>query len=119
MSSQLRHPTQQVLIPRVAGQGRASPPCSPSPVWSPPLPVLVHVEEQLGGVHRGGGAGVQEQLLVLGEVLGRVLLGQPRAVQELALQQGQVRLREREGIKAIGVVSRHRSQCWATVSAAP
>lgn len=103
---QCRHPAQQVRAPRVPGQGRASPALSPSPVWSPPLPVLVHVEEQLGGVHRGGGAGVQEQLLVLGQVLGRVLLGQPRAVQELTLQQRQVRLQEREGVKAAGLTSR-------------
>ncbi|KAK1331911.1 hypothetical protein QTO34_007587 [Cnephaeus nilssonii] len=87
-----------------AGPARCARP--PSPVWSPPLPVLVHVEEQLGGVHRGGGAGVQEQLLVLGQVLGRVLLGQPRAVQELTLQQRQVRLQEREGVKAAGLISR-------------
>lgn len=46
-----------------------------SPVWSSPLPVFVHIEKQLWGVNRWGGAGIQKQLFVLGEVLGWVLLG--------------------------------------------
>ena len=64
------------------------------PVWRPPLAVLVDVQQELGGVHWGGGAGVQEQLLVLGQVLSRVLLGQPGTVQQLPLKQRQVGLQE-------------------------
>lgn len=68
----------------------------PLPVWSSPLPVFVHVEKQLWGVNRWGGAGIQKQLFMLGEVLGRVLFGQSCAVKELALQQGQVGLQEHD-----------------------
>lgn len=64
------------------------------PVWRPPLAVLVNVQQEFRGVHRGGGAGVQEQLLVLGQVLSRVLLGQPGAVQQLPLKERQVGLEE-------------------------
>lgn len=70
----------------------APPPAPPSPVWRPSLPVLVDVQQELGRVHRRGGTGVQEQLLVLGQVLGRVLLGQPGAVEQLPLQERQVGL---------------------------
>lgn len=69
------------------------PSAPPSPVWCPSLPVLVDVQQQLRRVHRRGGTGVQEQLLVLGQVLGRVLLGQPGAVEQLPLQERQVGLR--------------------------
>lgn len=45
-----------------------------TPVWRLPLAILVDIQ-QLGGVTRGGGTGVQQQALVLGQVLGRGLLG--------------------------------------------
>lgn len=80
-----------------------------SPVWSSPLPVFVHIEKQLWGVNRWGGAGIQKQLFMLGEVLGRVLFGQSCAVEELTLQQGQVGLQgndrnERKDWKASSVL---------------
>lgn len=64
------------------------------PVGRPPLSVLVDVQQEFGGVDRGGGARVQQQLLVLGQVLGRVLLGQPGTVEQLPLKERQVGLRE-------------------------
>lgn len=67
---------------------------APLPVWCPSLSVLVDVQQELRGVNRGGGAGVQEQLLVLGQVLGWVLLGQPGTVEQLPLKEWQVRLWE-------------------------
>lgn len=62
------------------------------PIRRPPLSILVDVQQELGGVDRGGGAGVQQQLLVLGQVLSRVLLGQPGTVEQLPLKQRQVGL---------------------------
>lgn len=64
----------------------------PAPVWRPPLAALAHLQEQLGGVDGRGGVGVQQQLLVLGQVLGRGLLGHAGTVQQLPLQQGQIGL---------------------------
>lgn len=111
-----------------------------SPVWSSPLPVFVYIEKQLWGVNRWGGAGIQKQLFMLGEVLGRVLFSQPCAVEELALQQGQVGLQEHDRyermhlvcftnadrvcnstkqkchwIYATGLIPRHNSQDWAAM----
>lgn len=60
------------------------------PVRRPPLAVLVDFQQQLRGVNGGRGIGIQQELLVLGQVLGRGLLGQAGAVQEFPLQQGQV-----------------------------
>lgn len=65
-------------------------PASPLPVRCPPLAVLVDFQQELRGVDGRGGTGIQQELLMLGQVLGGGLLGQARTVQELPLQQGQV-----------------------------
>lgn len=62
------------------------------PVRRPSLAVLVDIQQEFRRVHGGGGAGVQQQLLVLGQVLSRVLLGQPGTVQQLPLEKWQVGL---------------------------
>lgn len=62
----------------------------PLPVGSPPLAVLIHLQHDLGGVQRRAGVGVQQKLLVLGQILGWSLLGESGAVQQLSLQQGKV-----------------------------
>lgn len=67
-------------------KARKSP--SRSPLWTGPLPVPMHFHEQLSGVSRGRDAGVEQQVLVLSQVLGRGLLGGPSAVQQFPLQQG-------------------------------
>lgn len=64
------------------------------PIRRPPLSVLVDVQQEFGGVDWGGGARVQQQLLVLGQVLSRVLLGQPGTVEQLPLKERQVGLGE-------------------------
>lgn len=64
------------------------------PVWCPSLSILVDVQQEFRRVHWGGGAGVQEQLLVLGQVLSWVLLGQPGTVEQLPLEEWQVGLQE-------------------------
>lgn len=68
------------------------------PVRCFPLAVLVDFQQELRRVHRGGGAGIQQQLFVLGQVLGRRLLGQAGAVQELSLQQRKISLRVGQGL---------------------
>lgn len=60
------------------------------PVRCPPLAVLIDFQQELRRVNGGRGIGIQQELLVLGQVLGRGLLGQAGAVQEFPLQQGQV-----------------------------
>lgn len=70
---------------------------APLPVRCPPFAVLVDFQEELRGVDGGGGVGIQQELLVLGQVLGRGLLGQAGAVQEFPLQQGQVCLWQGRG----------------------
>lgn len=62
------------------------------PVRGPSLAVLIQLQHDLGGVEGRAGVGVQEKLLVLGQVLSWSLLGQPGTVQQLSLQQGQVGL---------------------------
>lgn len=52
--------------------------------------MLVHLQHDLGGVEGRAGVGVQEKLLVLGQILSWSLLGQPGTVEELSLEQGQV-----------------------------
>lgn len=66
------------------------------PVGGPPLAVLIHLQHDLRGVQRRAGVGVQQKLLVLGQILSRSLLGQSGAVQKLPLQQGKVRLAGRQ-----------------------
>ena len=60
------------------------------PVRGPSLAVLVHLQHDLRGVEGRAGVGVQEELLVLGQILSGSLLGQPGTVEQLSLQQGQV-----------------------------
>lgn len=60
------------------------------PVRGPPLAMLIHLQHDLGGVERRAGIGIQEKLLVLGQILSWSLLGQPGTVEQLSLQQGQV-----------------------------
>lgn len=60
------------------------------PVRGPPLAVLVHLQHDLRGVEGRAGIGVQEELLVLGQILSWSLLGQPGTVEQLSLQKGQV-----------------------------
>lgn len=68
------------------------------PVGGPPLAMLVDLHHDLRGVQGRAGVGVQQQLLMLGQILGGSLLGHPRTVEELPLKQGQVRLgEERDG----------------------
>lgn len=64
------------------------------PIGRPPLSILVDIQQEFRGVDRGGGASVQQQLLVLGQVLSRVLLGQPGTVEQLPLKERQVGLGE-------------------------
>lgn len=67
------------------------------PVRCPPFAVFIDFQQELGRVDRGGGAGIQQQLFVLGQVLGGRLLGQAGTVQELALQQRKISLRAGQG----------------------
>ena len=62
------------------------------PVGRASLAVLIELQQDLGGVQGGAGIGVQQQLLVLGQVLGRSLLGQSSTVEQLSLEQWQVGL---------------------------
>lgn len=64
---------------------------APLPVRAVPLAVPVDLDEQLRRVGRGGG-GVEKDVLVLRQVLGRRLLGSPGAVQQLSLEQREVGL---------------------------
>lgn len=59
----------------------------PLPVRGPPLAMLIHLQHDLGGVQRRAGVGVQQKLLVLGQILSWGLLGESGAVQQLSLQQ--------------------------------
>lgn len=68
------------------------------PVWCSPLAILVDFQQELGRVNRGGGAGIQQQLFVLGQVLGRRLFGQAGTVQELSLQQWKISLWAGQGL---------------------
>lgn len=69
------------------------------PVRGPPLAVLVHLQHNLRGVERRAGVGVQEKLLVLGQILSWGLLGQAGAVEQLPLQQGEVRLQWQKQVR--------------------
>lgn len=62
-----------------------------------PLPIPIHLDQQLGGVSRGRGVCVQQDVLVLRQVLGGRLLGSPGAVQQLSLQQREVGLENKHG----------------------
>lgn len=65
-----------------------------SSVWTMSLPISIHLHQQLRGVGWGRGVCVQQDVLMLGQVLGRRLLGSPGAVQQLPLQQGKVGLQK-------------------------
>lgn len=56
--------------------------------------MLIHLQHNLGGIEGRVGIGVQEKLLVLGQILSWSLLGQPGTVEQFSLQQGQVCLQE-------------------------
>lgn len=86
---------QSQLVPSLSPSPAAESPRVP--VRSPPLAVLIDFQQELRGVNGGRGVGIQQELLVLGQVLGRGLLGQAGAVQEFTLQQGQVCLWEDTG----------------------
>lgn len=51
---------------------------------------LRRLHQQLRGVWRGGHGGAEQEVLMLGQVLGRGLLGCPCTVEQLPLQKGQV-----------------------------
>lgn len=55
-------------------------------------PRLWRLHQQLGRVGRRGQGGAEQEVLVLGQVLRGGLLGCPCAVEQLPLQQGEVRL---------------------------
>lgn len=63
-------------------------------LWTGPFSISMHLHEQLRRVGRRGDTGVEQKVFVLGEVLGRGLLGSPSTVQQFSLQQGQVGLEE-------------------------
>lgn len=79
------------------------------PVRCPPLAVLIDFQQELGRVDRGGGTGVQQELFMLGQVLGRRLLGQAGTVQELPLQQWEIGLWAGQGLEAQFPVSWYAS----------
>lgn len=59
------------------------------PVRGPSLAMLIHLQHDLGGGVEGRvGIGIQEKLLMLGQILSWSLLGQPGTVEQLSLQQG-------------------------------
>lgn len=64
------------------------------PVRGPSLAVLVHLQHDLRGVEGRAGIGVQEKLLVLGQVLSRSLFGKSRTVEQLPLKKRQVGLHQ-------------------------
>lgn len=69
-------------------------PCSP--FWTGPLSVSMNLQKQFRRVSRRCNTGVEQQVLMLGQVLGWGLLGSPGTVQQLSLQQGQVGLEKKE-----------------------
>lgn len=84
-----------------------------------PLPIPIHLDQQLRGVSGGRGVCVQQDVLVLRQVLGGRLLGSPGAVQQLSLQQREVGLENKRGsglrrLRA-GVSSRLQKVCSAHV----
>lgn len=68
------------------------------PVRCPPFAILIDFQQELRRVDRGCGAGVQQQLFMLGQVLGGRLLGQAGTVQELSLQQRKISLWAGQGL---------------------
>lgn len=68
------------------------------PVRCSPLAILIDFQQELGRVNRGGGAGIQQQLFMLGQVLGGCLLGQAGTVQEFPLQQWKISLWAGQGL---------------------
>lgn len=59
------------------------------PVRGPSLAMLIHLQHDLRrGVEGRAGIGIQEKLLMLGQILSWSLLGQPGTVEQLPLQQG-------------------------------
>ncbi len=66
------------------------------PVRGPSLAMLVEFQHDLGGVQGRAGVGIQQQLFVLGQILGWGLLSHPSTVKQLPLQEGQVSLSDRK-----------------------
>lgn len=66
------------------------------PVRGTSLAMLVEFQHDLGGVQGRAGVGIQQQLFVLGQILGWGLLSHPSTVKQLPLQEGQVSLSDRK-----------------------
>lgn len=68
-----------------------------------PLAIAIDLDEQLRGVSRRRGVGVEQDVLVLGQVLGGRLLGSAGTVQQLPLQQREVGLenKHRAGLQQL------------------
>jgi hypothetical protein len=58
----------------------------------------MNLHEQFRRVSRRCDTGVEQKVLMLGQVLGRGLLGSPGTVQQFSLQQGQVGLENKEAV---------------------
>lgn len=56
------------------------------------------LHQQLGGVRRRGHGGAEQEVLMLGQVLGRGLLGCPCTVEQLPLQQREVGLERKQSL---------------------
>lgn len=62
------------------------------PFGTGPLSISMNLHKQFRRVSRRCDTGVEQKVLMLGQVLGWGLLGSPGTVQQLSLQQGQVGL---------------------------
>lgn len=65
------------------------------PVRTVSLPISIHLHQQLRGIRWGCSVGIQQDVLMLGQVLGRRLFGRPGTVQQLPLKQGKVGLQNK------------------------
>lgn len=68
------------------------------PFRTGPLCISMDLHEQFRRVSRRCDTGVEQEVLMLGQVLGRGLLGSPGTVQQFSLQQGQVGLEKKEAV---------------------
>lgn len=69
-----------------------------SPFRTGPLSVSMNLHKQFRRVSRRCDTGVEQKVLVLGQVLGRGLLGSSGTMQQFSLQQGQVGLEKKEAV---------------------